>query len=266
LLITITKVYIYHQLILTSFYSEPQDIPKPNKNIQSPNKSSPDILDITLLSCLKRKKLSFIPRPGPDEIVNEVDVSCLEKYSFKDVAEIRKVVEKIFAPKNIKMICKRAERIYQNSYAVFVLYCHRWAKRGPNYPSKIRYKKQSTNCPFQIKFTKYKNCRYRMTDGVFYHNHDLDTAVMLPEIIEYLKTLDPMTCKPAEIRLNIERSYKKDLTYAQVAYEISKLRRKDTISQTSSLKMSVEKDYGGNKKDTNQRKLYKQANLLTERK
>jgi hypothetical protein len=75
---------------------------------------------------LKRKSLNSIPKPGPDEFVIKIDVPNLMKdLTFKDVAEIRMVVEKIFAPKNIKMICKRAERIYQNSYAVFVLYCHR---------------------------------------------------------------------------------------------------------------------------------------------
>lgn len=78
-----------------------------------------------------------------------------------------------------------------------------------------------------------------MTDGVFYHNHDLDTAVMLPEIIDYLKTLDPLNCKPAEVRLIIKKLYKKDLSYAQVAYEISKLRKNDTVSDGSSLKKSL---------------------------
>lgn len=78
-----------------------------------------------------------------------------------------------------------------------------------------------------------------MTDGVFYHNHELDTAVMLPEIIDYLKTLDPMRCKPAEVRVIIKKVYKKDLTYAQVAYEISKLRRNETMSEDSSLNKSL---------------------------
>ena len=63
------------------------------------------------------------------------------------------------------MICKRAERIYSNSYSVFTLYCNRCSKREPSYvATKKSYNKRSTNCPFLLKFTRkgYKNCEYEL--------------------------------------------------------------------------------------------------------
>lgn len=46
----------------------------------------------------------------------EHDLSVFQATRFKDVTEIRKKVDDFFAPQNVKMICKRAERVYSNSY------------------------------------------------------------------------------------------------------------------------------------------------------
>lgn len=55
----------------------------------------------------------------------QVDVSIFNKISFKDVFAIRDKVSEIFSPQNVKMISKRAERLYPNGYCVYVLYCNR---------------------------------------------------------------------------------------------------------------------------------------------
>lgn len=59
-----------------------------------------------------------------DSII-KVDVSSLQAMHFENVKDIREKVDQIFAPQNVKMICKRAERVYANGYCVFVLYCNR---------------------------------------------------------------------------------------------------------------------------------------------
>lgn len=143
---------------------------------------------------------SSIQNTDSNEYKVPVDVSELQEMTFKDVKEVRERINEIFAPKNVKMICKRAERIYSNFYCVFVLYCHKWAKRGPTYRSSTRYRKQSTNCPFQLKFTKHKRDDYRLTDGVFFHNHELDTPVLMPSILKFIRQFDPYETKAAEVR------------------------------------------------------------------
>jgi hypothetical protein len=50
-----------------------------------------------------------------------------------DVKEIRERIDVIFAPLNVKMISKRAERHYPNGYCVYVLYCNRCSKRKATY-------------------------------------------------------------------------------------------------------------------------------------
>lgn len=52
---------------------------------------------------------------------------------YLDVKEIREKVDEVFAPQNIKLISKRAERLYPNGYCVYVLYCNRCKKRKPTY-------------------------------------------------------------------------------------------------------------------------------------
>jgi hypothetical protein len=46
----------------------------------------------------------------------KVDVSSLQSMNFENVKDIREKIDHIFAPQNVKMICKRAERIYANGY------------------------------------------------------------------------------------------------------------------------------------------------------
>lgn len=164
-----------------------------------------------------------------------VDVSDLKNMIFKDVKEIRKQVNAKFAPKNVKMICKRAERIYTNSYCVFVLYCHRCSKRGPTYMSKTRYKKRSTDWPFQLRFTKHKGSDYKLTDGVFYHNHEQDTPVILPVILDFIHQFDPFETKPAEVLKLVNIRFGKNITYAQVAYELSKMKKVRILSNAQYL-------------------------------
>lgn len=48
----------------------------------------------------------------------------------------------------------------------------------------------------------------------------------MPQIVKFLKELDPLTCKAAEVRHVINERYGKQITYSQVAYELSKLKRK----------------------------------------
>lgn len=62
-----------------------------------------------------------------------LDLSEFRRLTFKDVKDIREKVDLIFAPQNVKMISKRAERHYPNGYCVYVLYCNRCSKRRPTY-------------------------------------------------------------------------------------------------------------------------------------
>ena len=120
---------------------------------------------------------------GDEELKVEVDISIFQKRTFDDVHAIRTNVNEVFAPLNIKLISKRAERHYPNGYCVYVLYCNRCQKRKPTYQCSKRYKKRSTNCPFTLKFTKNNKELYRLTDGTYYHNHELTTPVLDPEIL-----------------------------------------------------------------------------------
>lgn len=60
-----------------------------------------------------------------EDVSIKVDLAPFKSMSFESVKDIRQKVDEMFAPQNIKMICKRAERVYSNSYRVFVLYCHK---------------------------------------------------------------------------------------------------------------------------------------------
>lgn len=124
------------------------------------------------------------------------------------------------------MISKRAERHYPNGYCVYVLYCNRCQKRKPTYKCQKRYRKRSTNCPFTLKFTKTEGEHYRLNGGTFYHNHDLTTPVLDPEILAVLDNFDPLSDKPANIKKFISSKFNKDISYAQIAYEMAKRKQK----------------------------------------
>lgn len=81
-------------------------------------------------------------------------MSPFSQATFNDVKQIREKVDEVFAPQNIKLISKRAERLYPNGYCVYVLYCNRCKKRKPTYKCQKQYRKRSTQCPFTMKFTK----------------------------------------------------------------------------------------------------------------
>lgn len=53
------------------------------------------------------------------------DMSVFQNMEFDNVKDIREKINKILLPQNVKMICKRSERVYSNSYCVFVLYCNK---------------------------------------------------------------------------------------------------------------------------------------------
>ena len=89
-----------------------------------------------------------------DQEVINVDMTVFQRQTFADVFVIRDKVQEIFSPQNVKMISKRAERLYPNGYCVYVLYCNRCSKRKPTYRCSKQYRKRSTNCPFSLKFTK----------------------------------------------------------------------------------------------------------------
>ena len=98
-------------------------------------------------------------------------------------------------------------------------------KRQPTYKSLRRYKKRSTDWPFQLKFTKHEKERYRLTDGTFYHNHVLTMPVLDPQILWHLNKFDPVTSKPAQVRKFINQRFNTDISYAQIAYELSKRKK-----------------------------------------
>ena len=171
-----------------------------------------------------------------DEIKIMVNMSEAQSMQFENVKDIREKIDQIFSPQNVKMIWKRAERTYSNGYCVFVLYCNKWTKRKPSYKSIKRYKKRSTGCPFQLKFTKHENEKYRLANGCFYHNHELLTPVLDPQIMKYLNNFDPMTSKPAHVRSFINQQFHKDISYAQIAYELTKRKKKlKSVKPTYSL-------------------------------
>lgn len=136
-----------------------------------------------------------------DEVRQHVDVRELAKLGFEDVNDIRENISFIFASQNVKLISKRAERQYPNGLCVYVLYCNRCKKRKPTYQCERKYRKRSTNCPFQLKFSrKSANDQYLLQEGTYYHNHMLTTPVLDLEIITFLDKFDPFKAKPAQIK------------------------------------------------------------------
>jgi hypothetical protein len=73
---------------------------------------------------MKMRNWSKVSGTGLKSIVH-IDMSIFKNVLFEDVKQIREKVDEIFAPQNIKMISKRAERHYPNGYCVYVLYCNR---------------------------------------------------------------------------------------------------------------------------------------------
>ena len=57
-----------------------------------------------------------------EEKMMKVDTAGLKAIHFDNVKDIRDKIDQILSPQNVKMICKRAERVYDNGYCVFVLY------------------------------------------------------------------------------------------------------------------------------------------------
>jgi hypothetical protein len=53
-----------------------------------------------------------------------------------------------------------------------------------------------------------------LTGGTYYHNHELTTPVLDPEILNELDNFDPLVAKPAHIKKFIANKYKKDISYA----------------------------------------------------
>ena len=66
-----------------------------------------------------------VKREDEMDLKVNVDISYFKHQSFEDVHAIRERINDIFAPMNIKLISKRAERHYPNGYCVYVLYCNR---------------------------------------------------------------------------------------------------------------------------------------------
>ena len=150
----------------------------------------------------------------------------------------------------MKLISKRAERLYPNGYCVYVLYCNRCKKRRATYQSQRAYRKRGTECPFVLKFTRVRKVssqqqqpqdhddtiiddknntdsgassekattnyseRYMLTGGCFMHNHPLTASVLDSQIMQELAKFDPFKCKPAKVRAYIQSSFNKDISYA----------------------------------------------------
>ena len=74
---------------------------------------------------------------------------------------------------------------------------------------------------------------YSLTDGVFYHNHELDAKVITPEIREAIKQIDINNVKPADARKIINSKFNTDISYAQMAYELSKIKQNSQSSSNS---------------------------------
>lgn len=124
---------------------------------------------------------------------------------------------------NVKMISKRAERLYPNGYCVYVLYCNRCQKRRPTYACSKQYKKRSTNCPFSLKFTRQEGQNYVLSGGTYYHNHRLDSAVLEKRVLDELDQM--VGLKPAVIKRWVQEKYSKQISYAQIAYEMAKRKK-----------------------------------------
>ena len=68
-----------------------------------------DLMAMNITIVLGTQEVSYIYLPSLHGIV-DIDVSDIRRMRFKDVSEIREKIEEQFAPHNIKMISKRAER------------------------------------------------------------------------------------------------------------------------------------------------------------
>lgn len=88
------------------------------------------------------------------ELEIHIDMHPLRNKSFSNVKNLRLFLEQLYASQNVKLISKRAERLYPNGYCVYVLYCNRCKKRRATYRSQKEYRKRGTECPFVLKFTK----------------------------------------------------------------------------------------------------------------
>jgi hypothetical protein len=59
-----------------------------------------------------------------------------------------------------------------------------------------------------MKFTKKTGDEfYTLSCGTFYHNHELSTPVLDPEIMKELDMVDPYNAKPAQIRKDLNKKY-----------------------------------------------------------
>jgi hypothetical protein len=78
-----------------------------------------------------------------------------------------------------------------------------------------------------MKFTKKTGEEfYSLYHGTFFHNHELSTPVLDPEIMKELDIVDPNNAKPAQIRKDLNKRFSKDISYAQIAYELNKRKQK----------------------------------------
>ena len=71
--------------------------------------------------------------PETGELQIHVDMTPLRLISFESVALLRQHLDSLFSSHNVKLISKRAERLYPNGYCVYVLYCNRCKKRRATY-------------------------------------------------------------------------------------------------------------------------------------
>ena len=71
--------------------------------------------------------------PETGELQIHVDMTPLRLVSFESVALLRQHLDSLFSSHNVKLISKRAERLYPNGYCVYVLYCNRCKKRRATY-------------------------------------------------------------------------------------------------------------------------------------
>ena len=94
-----------------------------------------------------------------------------------------------------------------------------------------------------MKFTKKTGeTHYQLTQGDFYHNHDLSTPVLDPDILRELDLVNPNNAKPAQVRKEINQKYQKDISYAQIAYELNKRKQRNNNTQGSQNQLSYKQD------------------------
>jgi hypothetical protein len=73
-----------------------------------------------------------------------------------------------------------------------------------------------------LKFTRQEGKKYILSGGVYYHNHRLETAVLEREVLDELDHM--VGVKPAVIKRWVQEKYQKEISYAQIAYEMAKRR------------------------------------------